>query len=369
MLRMLNGRVRFFPVSPRRPNPSAMPASTAVLTCCRRRRSGPAGSGGCSATCPCSSTSLDLLTPLAEKMVPQAGGAPSDNPDIPVRLHLPGAVHRPRHHFRPGLEPAAPERPGRAAQLPHPALRPRLGLRPRPRRPAVPVRRSDGCGWARACRARPRGPAAGPDLPRNDPRNVDGQPNFGGRALIGDPRNDENLIVSQLHATMLQVPQRRGRPRRRRHHLGDRQPLQGGPAASRAGTTSGSSCTTSCPKIVGEAVVDDILRPETYTVVKNGRSEQVAITRPEAAVLPAPCRRLHSGRVLRRRLPVRSLHGPRPLPHQHVPAATRSASGRSPSSDRRSRRTTTCPTSTASAASPTTGPSSGSSVLRHARLQ
>lgn len=35
------------------------------------------------------------------------------------------------------------------------------------------------------------------DLPRNNPR--------GGRAraLIGDPRNDENVIVSQLHATML----------------------------------------------------------------------------------------------------------------------------------------------------------------------
>jgi hypothetical protein len=35
------------------------------------------------------------------------------------------------------------------------------------------------------------------DLPRNNPK--------GGRAraLIGDPRNDENVIVSQLHATML----------------------------------------------------------------------------------------------------------------------------------------------------------------------
>jgi Animal haem peroxidase len=34
---------------------------------------------------------------------------------------------------------------------------------------------------------------AGPDLPRN----------VQGRALIGDPRNDENLIVSQLHSVML----------------------------------------------------------------------------------------------------------------------------------------------------------------------
>jgi Animal haem peroxidase len=34
---------------------------------------------------------------------------------------------------------------------------------------------------------------AGPDLPRNS----------GGRAIIGDPRNDENLIVSQLHCLFL----------------------------------------------------------------------------------------------------------------------------------------------------------------------
>ena len=42
--------------------------------------------------------------------------------------------------------------------------------------------------------------AARPDLPRNtaNPR----------RALIGDKRNDENLIVSQLHATMLRFHNR-----------------------------------------------------------------------------------------------------------------------------------------------------------------
>ena len=28
-----------------------------------------------------------------------------------------------------------------------------------------------------------------------------------GRALIGDPRNDENRIVAQLHADLLAVPQ------------------------------------------------------------------------------------------------------------------------------------------------------------------
>jgi Animal haem peroxidase len=41
-------------------------------------------------------------------------------------------------------------------------------------------------------------PFIGPDLPRNSE----------GRALIGDPRNDENLIVSQLHATFLRFHNR-----------------------------------------------------------------------------------------------------------------------------------------------------------------
>lgn len=44
----------------------------------------------------------------------------------------------------------------------------------------------------------PGTPFAGPDLPRNKPQN---DPTA--RALTGDPRNDENLIVSQLHLTML----------------------------------------------------------------------------------------------------------------------------------------------------------------------
>ena len=41
------------------------------------------------------------------------------------------------------------------------------------------------------------------DLPRNTPN-----PNEPQRALIGDPRNDENVIVSQLHATMLRFHNR-----------------------------------------------------------------------------------------------------------------------------------------------------------------
>ena len=41
------------------------------------------------------------------------------------------------------------------------------------------------------------------DVPRNNP--ADGEPK---RALIGDPRNDENVIVSQLHAAMLRFHNR-----------------------------------------------------------------------------------------------------------------------------------------------------------------
>lgn len=41
-------------------------------------------------------------------------------------------------------------------------------------------------------------PFIGPDLPRNSE----------GRALIGDPRNDENIIVSQLHSTFLKFHNR-----------------------------------------------------------------------------------------------------------------------------------------------------------------
>ena len=51
-----------------------------------------------------------------------------------------------------------------------------------------------------------RGQGAGElDLPRNDPADLVDDPSrdLARRALIGDPRNDENVLVSQLHLTML----------------------------------------------------------------------------------------------------------------------------------------------------------------------
>ena len=133
------------------------------------------------------------------------------------RLHVPRAVHRPRPHLRPGLEPSAPERPRRAARLPHAALRPRLALRARAGRPALPLPQ-------RSTRSAARQRAGGLDLDglassrasasRTTRRPVrtcratvrarpPGEPIFHARALIGDPRNDENLIVSQLHGVFL----------------------------------------------------------------------------------------------------------------------------------------------------------------------
>jgi hypothetical protein len=43
-----------------------------------------------------------------------------------------------------------------------------------------------------------------PDLPRNTVLDIDTGTWGPGRALIGDPRNDENLVISQLHRTFLQ---------------------------------------------------------------------------------------------------------------------------------------------------------------------
>ena len=102
--------------------------------------------------------------------------------------------------FDPTPMPDARLDPARARQLPHPPLRPRQRLRLRSRDAAVPVR-LEGPGVAgreaarRAQRGRPwiRGPARGHDLPRNQQ----------GRALIGDFRNDENVIVAQLHLLFL----------------------------------------------------------------------------------------------------------------------------------------------------------------------
>ena len=139
------------------------------------------------------------------KALEEPAGSPQDNTKIPAGLHLPRPVHRPRHHLRPGLEAAAVQRPRRAGRLPHPALRPRLALRPRPRREPVPVRVAEPRDARRQAARRANPP---PDRRRARPRPPGPAPQRAGPALIGDPRNDENIIIGQLHLAFIKFHDR-----------------------------------------------------------------------------------------------------------------------------------------------------------------
>lgn len=117
----------------------------------------------------------------------------------------------------------------------------------------------------------------GPDLPRNEPRqNPDGIENFLGRALIGDPRNDENILISQLHLTMLQF-----------HNkvtdvVAQTTPFTGDNLFKESQRLvrwhyQWIVVNDFLPKVVGKDVVDDILRRESYTV---GGGRVVELIRP-----------------------------------------------------------------------------------------
>src|ERR671921_1502376 len=148
------------------------------------------------------------LHALAERMVPAAGGPPTDqNPDIPSgytylgqfidhditfdpvsslqRQNDPDALH----NFRtPRFDLDSVYGRGPSDQ---PYLYDQAGMLTR-------FRLGEDVGEVPGETS-----GAGPDLPRNMPRRSGDVENFFGRALIGDPRNDENLLVSQLHCTML----------------------------------------------------------------------------------------------------------------------------------------------------------------------
>src|SRR5215207_3118119 len=111
------------------------------------------------------------------------------------RVHLPRPVPRPRHDLRPHLQPGPPPGPGGDPELPHPRPRPRQRLRRRAGRLATAVRPEvDGGQTSLLVEEIPGSGAVSidgstrMDVPRN--RQL--------VALVGDPRNDENLIVSQL---------------------------------------------------------------------------------------------------------------------------------------------------------------------------
>lgn len=88
------------------------------------------------------------------------------------------------------------------------------------------------------------------DLPRS--------PN--GRALIGDPRNDENLIVSQLHLAFL------------KYHNGVVDALPSGPSRFADARQivrwhyQWILLHDFLPKVVGDGLVESMLAPQTYTV-------------------------------------------------------------------------------------------------------
>ncbi len=101
-----------------------------------------------------------------------------------------------------------------------------------------------------------KAPTAGPDLQRN----------ANGRAIVGDPRNDENLIVSQLQATVTKF----------HNAVVDRVGNQAGHLAADEVFKLAQRevrwhyqwvvVHDFLPRLVGQEVVDDILPPETYAV-------------------------------------------------------------------------------------------------------
>jgi hypothetical protein len=122
-------------------------------------------------------------------------------------------------------------------------------------------------------------PVGGPDLPRNKPReDKDGNPIVRGRALIGDPRNDENLIVSQLHSTFLRFHNAAVR------HVETTTGLKGDNLFKEAQRLARWHYQwvvvhDFLPRVVGQDVVDDILRPEPYTVMREGAPVTVDLPR------------------------------------------------------------------------------------------
>ncbi len=118
---------------------------------------------------------------------------------------------------------------------------------------------------------------AGPDLPRNEPRERNGEQLFFGRALIGDPRNDENTLVSQLHCTMLRFHNKMA------EHVATTTALTGDDLFKETQRLvrwhyQWVVVHDFLTRIVGKPVVDDILRPVTLVIGTQGQT--VEIPRP-----------------------------------------------------------------------------------------
>ena len=122
-------------------------------------------------------------------------------PGAAGRLHLSRPVHRPRHHLRSDVVARSLQRSRRAAGFPHAAPRPRFRSTARVRttsRSSTRTTASTCCSATTGTSTRPA--TAGPTCRATTPTPR--------RALIGDKRNDENSIVSQLQATFLRFHNR-----------------------------------------------------------------------------------------------------------------------------------------------------------------
>ena len=130
----------------------------------------------------------------------------------------------------------------------------RGGVRTGSVRPAVPVRARRLAPHARGVAWHLTPPADGPDLQRV----------ASGRAIIGDPRNDKNLVVSQLQVVVLQF-----------HNMSSTASAPSNPRSTNDDVFKLAQQTVRwhyqwivvhdfLRRLVGPAVIDDILKSETY---------------------------------------------------------------------------------------------------------
>src|SRR5262249_59808 len=125
-----------------------------------------------------------------------------------VRLYISGAVHRSRPDFRSGFQPAARQRSVSHRGLSHAAIRSGFRLRPGSSRQSI-FYRQDGVRMRLGRRLNNRKKDLGYDVPRpEEPDPTRPREDESEKALIGDPRNDENVIIAQLHAVFLQFHNR-----------------------------------------------------------------------------------------------------------------------------------------------------------------
>jgi Animal haem peroxidase len=121
----------------------------------------------------------------------------------------------------------------------------------------------------------------GPDLPRNRPRQTaDGKSILFGRALIGDPRNDENLVVSQLHRTFLQFHNQMVEFVADTNSLRDEEDVLKEAQRQVRWHYQWVVVHDFLVKVVGKEVVDDILQRQSYTVNGKGGPKRIEVVRP-----------------------------------------------------------------------------------------